>query len=261
MANSLSSYNFWRLFHCLLSHSSTEEESTRCKAVFTWMGDHLTTLRKISVGHELELIGVVWKLASTNSHLPGVNLLRESVQAMDNCEGPVEALNEYKEFAPGLTVHAATDMEAVLKDACSDFETAIVSNMLRIANTICDGSMDIGKKKYSGPADALKYLHQRQERGLLVKPNQILRPINVNKEAATIGEWYDESLNTHFLPTGLFDNQSGREVLLETSSFVGILGYLHDGKSPVARHLLYTMAAAGWDPLESTCRHASLSIL
>jgi hypothetical protein len=245
----LTAFNWWRLFHCFLRHNNTEDEAARAEAVWSWMGDHYATLKKISVGYELDLLGAIWKLAVLNRTLPSFNLVRETIEAMDANEGSVEALREYTELTPQFSVYPAAELEAVLKSACNDFEMAVVSNTLRIALNICDGSIEVAKKKYSGPADALKYLHQRQERGLLVKPNQTLRPINVNTEAATIRGWYKEYLNTKFLPTGIFDNQSGREVLLETSSFVGILGYLHDGKSPVARHILYTMAAAGHNVL------------
>jgi hypothetical protein len=247
------SNNFWRLFHCLLSHSTTEEEAIRTKATYAWFGDHLTTLRKISglcstgdTGEGLELMGVVWTLAASANDLPGLSIVQERVEKLERYEAVLELLKEYKERLPILQLHQAKDLDAVLKDCCDDWEQAAVQSMLQVANRICMGSIPLGKKKLSGPADALKYLHQRQEKGLLVKPNQTLRPINVNKEATTIGEWYDEYLNTQFLPTGIFDFESSREVLLETSSFVGILGYLHDGKSPVARH------TGGFHTLKST---------
>jgi hypothetical protein len=255
-----SSRNFWRLFHCLVSHNTTEEEAARTKAVWSWMGDHLTTLRKIAGGlggvHDrgkgLELLGLVWSCARVTSDLPSIGLVREKALMLDGEAVPL-LLDEYKEFVPSLTVHPAQNMDAVLQDCIDDWETDAVHNMLEVANRIAlvgiDNPKDKTNKKRIGPKEALKYLRERQERGLLIKPNQVLRPINVNKEATTIGEWYDESLNTNFLPTGIFEPSSKREVLLETNSFVGILGYLHDGKSPVARHILYHMAEKGLNVL------------
>jgi hypothetical protein len=217
--------NFWRLFHCLLSHNTTEEESIRTKATWAWFGDHLTTLRKIASlssigdrGEGLELLGLVWSLTRTIDDLPGINIVREKALQLDERSDAVSMLlDNYKEFLPSLSIHPAKDLDAVLQDCCKDWEMAAVTNMLQRANRICNSSADNGKgkPKLSGPSDTVKFLHQRMEEGLLIKPNQTLRPINVNKEAPTIGEWYDESLNTKFLPTLSDHFKSGQRLSLQ----------------------------------------------
>ena len=261
----LNTHNFWRLFHCLLSHSTTAEESSRTKAVWAWMGERYVTLKKVAgglggdgdSGEGLELLGIIWSLARTTNDPPGINIVRERAESMDGKDEAVRLLlDEYKEIAPALQIHPAKDMDAVLKDCCDDWEKAAVVNMLQVANRVAQSSAAIGRKKLSGPRDATKYLLQRIEQGLLINQDQILRPINVKEEAKDIADWYQESLQQKFLPTGLkYKNSNGEwtDVLLERTNFFGILGYLGDGKSTTARHVLYQIAAAG-----SNCLHVSL---
>ena len=242
MSDQLSSLSFWRLFHSLLRHGHGKAEGDRAAEVYDWTIDNLTTIRKCCVDFEIDLMGIVGSLGREGNTLPTYDLVKEKVTAMENNEGAIEALKEYESLRETqLNVHHKPELETILKDYTETFEALKLTSILDKAKRITNGSVEHKKVKLSGAKDALNYLMENFEEGVLVRRDisGLNRPVVVQNEAEEIGATYDKNLELGFLPTGFPLIQA------RPSNFVGILGHAGQGKSTVGRFILYTMAMAG----------------
>jgi hypothetical protein len=246
----LSQLTFWRLFHSLLRHGNTPEEVDRATAVFEWVNENMTQIRKCCLTYELDLVGFVYSLGREASTLPSYDLVKEKVAVMDNNEGALEGLKEYETVRDSqLSAHYAPEMNAVLKDHMITFENLALLSILDKAKRITTSSAEHKKRKLSGAREAVNFIMERIEDGNVIVSNTVgvNRPILVQNEAEEVGPWYDRAKEMGFLPSGL------PEIEFMRSNFVGILGHAGQGKSTLGRFILYTMAAAGHN-----CLHISL---
>lgn len=241
-----STLSFWRLFHSLLRHGNDQEEIDRALEVYEWINDRMTPLRKCCVDYELDLTGAIASLSRDTQTLPSYEIVKERIQAMDKNEGAIEALKEYESLRDSqLTVHHVPELEVVLKDHTTTFENLALTTVLDKAKRITTSSADHKPKgggkarKLSGARDAVNYIMERLEEGVIVNTTGVVRPIVVQNEADEVGPWYDRAKEAGFLPSGL------PEIEFLRSNFVGILGQAAQGKSPLLRFILYTMAAQG----------------
>ncbi len=239
-------FNWWRLFHSLLRHGRSDAEKERSKAVWSWMNDHYVILKRVAIANDVQfdLLSALWKVAQETSDLPSYEILLDEVQGMEKNDELLDALKKDYKSQTDLKIHDPEDLAAVLKNWCTDWEMRRVTSVLKITNGINLGSTEMtfnGRRnvKLSGPKDAVKYLVQELEEGLLIDSNQTLKPIVVQKEASQGPEDYIQSLSIPQLECG-FD-----QFYIERQDFMGILGYLGGGKSTMARYLLYRMAEAG----------------
>lgn len=248
MAEQLSGLTFWRLFHSLLRHGNGKAETERAQEVYEWTVDNMTQLRKSCVDYELDLVGVIGNLSRDSSTLPTYDILKERVSATENSEGALEALKEYEELQEKLTVHHTPELEVVLKEHTENFERGALTAVLEKAKRIANGKIEDKKRKLSGVKDALNYIMEQVEQGIIVRSDKsgLNRPIVVQKEAEEIQGDYDRLLNRGFIETGF------PLIRLRPSNFMGILGHAGQGKSTVGRFMLYTMAAAGKNVCEIT---------
>jgi len=239
-------FNWWRLFHSLLRHGRSEPELARSKAVWSWMNDHYVILKRVAVANDVQfdLLTALWKVAQETNELPSYDIMLDEVQSMEKNDELLDALKKEYKSQTDLKIHDPEDLAAVLKDWSTDWEMRRVTSVLKVTNGINLGSTEMtfmGKRnvKLSGPHDAVKYLVQELEEGLLIDSNQTLKPIVVQKEAARGPEDYVQSLQIPQLECGF------NQFYIERQDFVGILGYMGGGKSTMARYLLYRMAEAG----------------
>jgi hypothetical protein len=232
-------YNFWRLFHCFLRHSRTEEELSRTKDTWTWMMDNVVSLRKICVDVQLDLLNVIWSVATETQDLPGYNLVLETVQGMEKNDALLDALKEYCSFEPQLTIHDPEDLAGVFRELATDWEKERISSLLRTTFRIVNKNIEENKVKWSGPRDGIHYLMKGLESGLLVGEAESTHPIDVKNEAEGIMEYYEEQGRRGFIDSGF------PQFKFQASNFVGILGYAGDGKSVTGRYFLYNMAVQG----------------
>lgn len=250
MSDQLSSLSFWRLFHSLLRHGNSTAENERAEQVYGWTVDNMSQLRKCCVDFELDLIGAIGNLSRDADTLPSYELVKEKISAMENNEGAVEGLKEYETLRETqLNIHHVPELEVVLGDHIDTFERGKLSVILDKAKRIANGSVEHKKRKLAGAKDAMNYLMENFEEGILIRRDQsgLNRPILVQNEAEEIGPTYDRNLARGFVPTGF------PLIRLRPSNFVGILGHAGQGKSTVGRFMLYTMAMA-----EKNCVHISL---
>lgn len=210
------------------------------------MNDHYVVLKRVAVANDIQfdLLTALWKIAQETGELPSYDILLDEVKIMEKNDELLDALKKDYKIQTDLTIYDPEDLGAVLKDWCTDWEIRRVNSVLRLSNGINLGSTEMtfnGKKnvKLSGPRDAVKYLVQELEEGLLIDASQSLKPIHVQKEARLGPEDYVQSLSIPQLECG-FD-----QFYIERQDFVGILGYLGGGKSTIERFMLYNMAAAG----------------
>src|ERR1700727_878701 len=174
--------NWWRLFHCMIRHNRMEEELARTKDTWTWMMDNYVILKKIATDERLDILSAIWTCADENNDLPGYDLVLEKVQGMEKNDSTLDMLKEYLAFAPNLKVHAPEDLSDVLKDCCTDWEKERITNMLKITNRIVNSSIEIQKRKLSGPRDGINYLVNELEEGVLIRSSDTLKPIVGQKE-------------------------------------------------------------------------------
>lgn len=249
MADQLSGLTFWRLFHSLIRHGNGKAENDRAKEVYEWLIDNFTQIRKCCVDYELDLIGIIGDLSRDSSLLPTYDIVRDRVVATENSEGMLEALKEYDQISETqLTVNHTPELEVILKEHTENFERGALSFVLDKAKRIANGKVEDKKRKLSGAKDAMNYIMEQMENGILVRADKsgLNRPIDVQTEAEEITGDYDRLLDQGFFETGF------PLIRLRPSNFVGILGHAGQGKSTVGRFMLYTMAAAGKNVCEIT---------
>lgn len=228
--------NFWRLFHCFILHGREENEVKRAKATWSWVMDNVLSLRKACVDVQLDILNIVWKCSMEDQILPAYELVLERVQGAEKNDALLDALKEYKEFAPNLHIIPPENLASVFSDLATDWEKERIMSLLRLTSKIVNGSLEEGKLTWKGPRDGLHYLMSGLESGLLINQSNVAHPINVKNEAEGTMEWYEEMGRRGFIEAGFEQFQ------LQHGNFIGILGYAGDGKSTLLRYMLYNMA-------------------
>ena len=244
--------NFWRLFHCFLRHSNTEEENTRSRETWQWILDNDISLRKACTDYQLSLIGIIWDLSFENRDLPGYDLVLEKVQEAEKNDSIIDALKEYKKHASTLNVHDAKNLPSVFRDLADDWEKKRVMSLLKVTSDIVNGNIEEGKNKWSGARDAVHYLMKGLEKGVLIGETFGTHPIDVRNEAEDVNEYYHEQARLGFIESG-FD-----QFHMKQNDFVGILGYAGDGKSTTCRYILYNIALSGKQVIYITFENSSV---
>jgi hypothetical protein len=222
------------------------------------MGENLTQLRKLAHANlELDLLAAIWDIGIKPKQVPGYEIVKEYVQQQSkpNADVLMELEDEYELLceADGLKVHGVPDMDQLLVEYTREYETSYIQFILERAAHINTAGVKDRKddsKRYKGPKEAIRYLMQQLECGVLLGGAGNGRPIVVQEEAHQLGSYYDRMLARGALPIGIsvppMAGDTGEDLAMYPNDFFGVLGYLGGGKSTLCRFMVYQLALAGY---------------
>jgi hypothetical protein len=246
--------NFWRIFNSLLRHDSSAEESERGRSALMWATDNIPQIRAVCFPDERELIGLVWKYWLDHKSAPTLSILKDIIAQTDQSVTLKEALQDYQEQKPSLTVFDAGSLNQVLKEKTEAYQlnkwVVYLNNALQIAN----GSKQDPKtkKKLSGAHDSFNYLMGKVQDGILVQGkssvggnfaltgDELRDDYYAYKKAQAAGTLHIKTL------IDKFDSSFGG---MRAGQLWGILGFAGNRKSALARTLAYNSVLQGFNTL------------
>lgn len=248
--------NFDRIFHNLLRHGDSSEESKRALEACSWLSDHLSTIRKISGSTEAELIGYIYNFWSVHKKAPSIDILKESIERKASSPLLSERITEYEELYEELAIHSALDLDQILADRVEEFESQRLSDVMKVVKQINSGSFEDTKtkKKLAGPKDAMRYLFQQVERGTLTTSSRNSSG-SLNEDAGYIQDIYEKFKSDRLAGNlRVYTHIDGidKHLAIKRGDFVGVLGYAGQRKSSLCRSIAYNSAMDGFNVLHIT---------
>ena len=256
---------YFNILHSLLRHDDADSSREATAKAVEWLVRNATTLRKVCSLAEHRVLMAYYAYYDKHKIAPGRELMTQLIRAGQQPEALLAIMEQYDKHEDDLSVISSLDLPHQLDMRIDDYEKDKLSRVLEMAGHIVVGS-HTGKDKhgrptevYEGPRGALKYLHEREDEGLLF--NEVRAQGGVLAE--TIGKIADRYQRIEgeakrddlFITSGIsvFDNHLGG---LRRGELNGILGYAGQRKSAVARTAAYHAARNGFRvlhiPLEST---------
>lgn len=200
-------------------------------------------LKKLVIGAEQEIFILLWQLGSPIQQMPSLALLKGHVDTLPEGEsrGVKDALAEYEEASADIKVVEPSELPILLEAYKKNFDELRVGAVLQTARIILEGHEDgpkLGKGKNArvakGAADALAYINLQQEKGLLFSRKRAHPPIIAGNESLL--DFYTDVHTRHpLINVGL-----GNGARFAPGEFVGVMGYMGDGKSTLTRFMAYS---------------------
>jgi hypothetical protein len=253
----LSSLNFWRIFHSLLRGSSSAEEVVRSREALLWATDNITQLRAVCMDMELDLLQTVWEYWMAHKDAPAYKIIHEMVQKKDKNEGILEALKEYEKLKEELQRHDAQDLSQVLKEKTEEYQTDRLNFVIDRVRRIANGSVEDRKtkKKLSGTVDAVQYFMNQVQNGMIVDN---MRSLGGDLKDVMKDSRDEYTRNKRENQQGTLTIRTGLDLLdqavggIKRKQFIGILGFAGTRKSSLARTFAYNAALQGFTSVHVT---------
>jgi hypothetical protein len=257
---------YFQLIHAMLRADGSDAEIERTTGVMDWLASTRDTVNRVCSPDEMRMIGLIWLGWQEHKYAPTREAMTTLVNATHQPKVLLDLLEGYDKCADDLKVLTHADMDYHLKARVQDYEQADLQKVLTQANIILTGSIPNPaatkfnglQENLSGTRDALSYVMERMQRGILV--NEV-RPDagELTQHVWKVGRNYDinaiaKANGKLLIPTGIpiIDQTMGG---LRRKEVTGILGYVGQRKTAVARTMAYNAAKAGFRvlhiPLES----------
>lgn len=256
--SNLGSFEFWQMFHSLLRHGDQPEDVEHAQATFLWFSENIHQFRRvIKDPTEVDLIGVLWKLAAEGKQMPSYGVVKDHVKGMQQNDGMCICLEEYED--PGLQgeliAFAIPDMPSALRRLADRKEQNHVNwlakAMVTINGTGWEDPTSKPRVKLIGPRDAIKFAVREMEKGIFIDDRQSSVYV-VNNEADSVLDEYDRMCREPWYDVGI------PQVKLEAGDVMGILGYKGGCKTTLSRFCAYNVAQAGHTVLHIAVENSML---
>lgn len=245
---------YHQILHVLLHGSDHDWDEDNCVQSILWVRDHSETLRRVLSQPERRVLKLVTDYFWAHKSTPTVAGLDELIREQQRNQEMLDELEEYRAAAPDLGQVPYTDLGVYLDQRKADAEKARVGLALETAGRIVVGSEKVhyrGKDiPYTGPSDALKYVQQRIQDGLLFVQRPTPGGDTAVEGAASLLSRYDLACEGRHdqIETGLppldealsIGHAQGNRI-----KFVGIAGFTGHGKSTLLFSLVYRAALQG----------------
>ena len=247
--------SFWRIFHNLIRHDDTPDEVQRATYACEWLSENGLRLRKICSPQQTEIISCIGQFWFKQKTAPSYKILRETLERNSIVMGVVDVIAEY-EAVEGLQLYELSDLGQLLTDFQEEWKRERLAGVIKTVRAINNSSWTdpTSKKVYSGASDALKYLLQQIETGVIMTNNQSLSGA-LNDMAGEIMSIYEKNKADRM--AGSIRIMTGIAAIdicvpIKRGDCVGVLGYAGQRKSTLCRTFAYNAAVQGFNVLHVT---------
>jgi hypothetical protein len=240
---------YFQVLHNLLRQDGLDYDEDLTADTVEWVRSNSSLLRKITTTAEWGVVTAFYAHWDAHRVAPDRKMIGELVHAKQKCEPMLDVLSGYDHHAGDLEVVPALNLDMYMDQRKEDYEKAKLAKTLNNALDIAIGSVqmnDKAKTVYTGPRDAMKYLHQRMQEGILMGD----RP-TIGGDTATVGcrdvaRRIDLAATRpgNIIRTLTPMDRSFRIGPDQGIRFVGVLGSTNHGKSAMLFQLAYTAALA-----------------
>lgn len=252
---------YFQILHNLLRQHEIDYDPEQTALVVEWVRTNSAILRKVTTTAEFGVLMVFYTHWDKHKIAPDRKMMDELIHSKTQPKTLLDTMAEYDNHAEDLEQVPHLNLDMYLDQRKQDYEKYKLAKALDIASQITLSSVqmtDKAKTTYEGPRDAMKYLHERFQTGILI--DDVPAQGGVLADTATkIRGRYDQNEtdsknNNLFIPTGiaLIDNHLGG---LRRKELNGVLGFVGQRKSGVVRTIGYKAARSGFRvlhiPLES----------
>jgi DnaB-like helicase C terminal domain len=247
---------YFQLLHALLRQDGSDTEIARSNGVMDWWITNRSVINDICSRDEMRVIGIVWLGWTEHKVTPTRDTMSALVLNVDQPKVLLDLLEGYDKCVDDLKTLTQADMGYYLNARKKDFEAHKLQAALTQAGIILTGSIPNPEAtsykplpNLSGTRDALAYLSQRFERGILI--NDVQPPSGRTADFSSLAQQSrvdnaNAAANGKLLiPTGIpiIDQVMGG---LRRKQVTGILGYGGQRKTAVLRTMAYNAAKAGF---------------
>ncbi len=252
---------FYQILHNLIRQDGLEYDPEKTAGTVEWVLTNSSLFRKVTSTAEWGCIQAFYAHWDGHKIAPDRTMMDTLLHQRQKCEPMLDVMAEYDKHAEDLEQVPVLNLDMYLDQRKEDYEKYKLNRVLSLATDITVGAVpmnDKAKSIYTGPRDAMKYLHQSFQEGILL--DDVQRQGGVLADTAKqIKLRYNQNENDNknnnlFIPTGisLIDNQLGG---LRRKELNGILGFVAQRKTGILRTIGYTAARRGFRvlhiPLES----------
>jgi len=244
---------FWSIFHSLLRLEDNKESATRARSNCMWLSGELNIIRRVLLGIEPTIIGIVHNHWISNQEAPSLAIIEDWLETSPNAEVE-EALTEYKELRDSLRHHEQEDLGALLNRKSEEARRFKMDDLITNMKLINSVGVEIKKGKKTdhlkGPDDAVKYLIQKLDNNSIDIGNTITHG-SVQDSGNILSDLYasikrkDSSKRKIDCGLTTFDNH----ISFRKGHFVGVLGFAGQRKTSFCRSWLYNAALQGLNGL------------
>jgi hypothetical protein len=256
---------YFQILHNLIRHDEFNYDPDKTSSTVNWLRERAQTLRRINSEAEHKIFTIIYAFWDKNKEAPSRSSLNELIREQSKIQDLLNVMTEYDSYASSLDQVADFDLHVIFEQRKTDWEKRRLCRILEIATSIVIGEQELGKGKdaviYKGPKDALKFLGNKIQQGLLLDDvgvtGGLLADTMEDMEQDYVQEEVEAKNNNLFIPTGIgpIDGHMGG---LRRKELNGILGYVGQKKSTVLRTIGYNAAYWGFRvlhiPLESDCK-------
>ena len=247
--------SFWRIFHNLVRHDDSPEETARANKACEWLAENGLKLRQICSSQRIEILSQIACFWYKEKMAPSYAILRETIERNSTVLGVIDEIADY-ESQEELKIHSINDLGQLLTDFQDEWKRERLAQVLKIVRAINNSSWTNPKdhKVYSGSTDAIKFMLQQLETGVITTGNPALSGA-LNDTAKEVMGLYDgfkadRMVGSHRIYTGI--HEIDVHVPIKRGDFVGVLGYAGQRKSTLCRTMAYNAAKQGFNVLHVT---------
>ena len=247
--------SFWRIFNNLIRHDDSPDEIKRATCACEWLADNGLRLRKVCSAQQIEIISVIAEFWYEQKTAPSYKILRETLERNSTVLGVVDVIAEY-EAEEDLQIYELSDLGQLLTDFQEEWKRERLAGVLKIVRAINNSSWTdpTSKKVHSGASDAIKYLLEQIETGVITTNSRSLSGA-LNDMAGEIMTIYEKNKAERMagrirIMTGI--SAIDVHIPVKRGDCVGVLGYAGQRKSTLCRAFAYNAAQQGFNVLHVT---------
>lgn len=242
---------FFQILHNLIRQDELDYDRENTAKTVEWVRENAGMLRKVTSPGEFGCVMAFYAHWDKHKIAPDRKMMTELIHSRPQPKTLLDVMDEYDKHVDDLEQVPYLNLGMYLDQRKLDYEKFKLTRTLQIASDIALGSVpmnDKAKTVFTGPRDAMKYLHQRFHEGVLIDDVRAqggdVATVGVGevvRQVARAAEGYRNAIPTY---TPIDDAMTLGPT--ETIKYVGIAGFSNQRKSTWLFTLAYQAAERGY---------------
>ena len=251
MDHQLDARPFFQILHNLLRQDELDYDPEQTAKTVEWVRHNSGVLRKVTTQAEFRVIITFYAYWDKHKIAPDRKMMDELIHSNPQPKTLLEVMEEYDKHVDDLEQVSHLSLDMYLDQRKLDYEKYKLSRTLDIAGLITVGSVpmnDKAKTVFTGPRDAMKYLHEEFHKGIMIDHAPAIGGDLVEQGLDAVALRLDKALlgGANVIPTLTPIDESLRIGPDNTIRYIGILGFTNQRKSTLLFSLAYTAASSGY---------------
>jgi hypothetical protein len=257
---------FFQILHNLIRQDGLDYDPDNTAASVEWFRTNSSILRKVLTTAEFGVVMVFYTHWDKHKVAPDRKMMDELIHSKTQPKTLLDTMAEYDVHAEDLEQVPHLNLDMYLDQRKQDYEKCKLARSLETASQITLSSVtmnDKAKTVYAGPRDAMKYLHERFQSGILIDDATGSKGGDTAELGASAVMMRVSRASEGFSNAIPFCRPIDQVMSIgpgEPIKWVGLLGYTNQRKSTLLFTFAYNAAQAGYKvlfvPLENTVDEA-----